>query len=721
MFGVQSIYQDHRLISYVHLQTAFLILITYNWMLISALNIKKLNGGNTEYLSSISPEDWKSDLDFGIEFINRQVRLEENLVKSRVFVENGSISHVQLLDALPNEEARRDNDIARKLLAASLYVFNSRCAPHGIEGEDCENFLAMKSLPANSELLNECLRIIESRRNGHNSFRRLLSRFYKDGIYEMFSDNQLISPLLVSKQLHSLSLNTKTRDLEDVEKNLAVIQWAQFIEHDLSKPVVTSMRDGSHIECCNKDSFELGPRHRHPSCVPLILNSGESTYDKVNCLNYVRSAVAVSTKCTFGAVDQLNQASSHLDLSQLYGFTDEAQRHMRYFHKGQIKSSANDDGSAIYTDQLPKITSNLGNFCAFKNYSHQPGQCFMAGDSRVNSSPLTISIYTIFMRNHNQIAKKLSSRHPLWSDEVLFQTAKTLNTQIYRKIVFDEWLPIVLGEDAIVKIKQGSHSKDPEDERISNEFAIAAMRFYLSMLPNALNNFTKAKRLQYTTSDYLSNTNSNILPSENIISLIDQTYKPDLGYTSKKIDSIFESIFNQPAMKLDTIYEDSLILDNLNTNRRPTHSDLLAYDIQRGRDHGLKSYINYIELYTGQKIGSWTDLDRFIAIDDLNKLKSIYNDVNKVDLLVGGMAEINSFGALVGPTFKYILGEQFSRIYQRQLRLSDQMLPEFEGVTVVDLLCANTELQQVPRSVFLLISDKNPLLPCNDYLKLLRP
>ncbi|XP_017466595.1 PREDICTED: uncharacterized protein LOC108359294 isoform X2 [Rhagoletis zephyria] len=147
----------------------------------------KLDAKNLEYLKYVPDEDWRSYLDFGIEFVNKQKRLEENLVKAHIFVQNGSISHMQLLDALPNEEARKDNDIARKLLAASLYILNSKCLSHGIEGEECEKFLAMKTLPANCELINDCFKIIESRRNGHNSFRRLLPRFYQDGIYEVLN------------------------------------------------------------------------------------------------------------------------------------------------------------------------------------------------------------------------------------------------------------------------------------------------------------------------------------------------------------------------------------------------------------------------------------------------------------------------------------------------------------------------------------------------------
>ncbi|XP_014096726.2 salivary peroxidase/catechol oxidase isoform X1 [Bactrocera oleae] len=694
------------------------ILIICCWTLMLNINAHTIDERSFQYLNSIPSEDWKRDLDFGIESVNRQKRLEENLVKSGVIVEDGGISHHNLLDALPNEEAKMDNDVARKLLATSLYVFNNKCLPHGIDGQSCETFLSNKTLPKGSDLLQECLRIIENRRNGHNAFRRLLDRHYQDGIYQMLP---LVSPLWVSKSLHNLSVK---KDLEDKQRNLAVVQWTQFIEHDLSQPVVTTMRDGSHIECCDSNSFELLPRYRHPFCAPLTIKSDESQYAKVNCLNYVRSAVAASTKCTFGAVEQLNQATSLLDLSQLYGFTDEAQKRMRTWNNGQIKSTASVTPSEMYTDGLAVITGDWSNYCAFKNPSRVTSQCFMAGDSRVNKSPLTISIYTLFMRNHNQIAKKLTIKYPSWQDENLFRTAKAINIQIYRNIVFDEWVPNVLGEDVAGKIKEVSPNKGSVTvDRISNEFGIAAMRFYMSMMPNYLQNFTEVKRVEYTTSGSPPQESSSVIRNENVVSLLDQTYKPDLEYTHEQIDTILDSILNQHAMKLDTIYEESLIWNKFGVNR-PTHGDLLAFDIQRGRDHGLRGYIDYLKLSIGKNIGSWKDLERFIEIDDLNVLKGTYSNVENIDLLVGGMAEKNSLGAIVGPTFKYILAEQFSKIYQRQLPDIDAIetdLVQFRKVNAVELLCANSKLKNVPGNIFRLSSEKNPMLSCNEHVELLRP
>lgn len=56
--------------------------------------------------------------------------------------------------------------------------------------------------------------------------------------------DNLPPPLIISRSLcneSALSTTKSTPNAIGNNKNLAVMQWAQFVAHDLSKPVVTSM------------------------------------------------------------------------------------------------------------------------------------------------------------------------------------------------------------------------------------------------------------------------------------------------------------------------------------------------------------------------------------------------------------------------------------------------------------------------------------------------
>lgn len=129
-------------------------------------------------------------------------------------------------------------------------------------------------------------------------------------------------------------------------------------------------------------------------------------------------------------------------------------------------------------------------FCALSPGDKVNATCFMAGDSRVNMNPFQILINTIFMRNHNRIATELKAKHPDWLDQQLFQNAKSINVAIYQSIVFNEWLPIILGTSMATKIRGGSKNIE-NTQQISNEYAVAASRFYLSMMPNVLHNYAR--------------------------------------------------------------------------------------------------------------------------------------------------------------------------------------------------------------------------------------
>lgn len=56
----------------------------------------------------------------------------------------------------------------------------------------------------------------------------------------MFSDI-LPQPLAISHALGGNPTKDKREFLDDFQRNLAVVQWSQFVANDLNKPVVTTM------------------------------------------------------------------------------------------------------------------------------------------------------------------------------------------------------------------------------------------------------------------------------------------------------------------------------------------------------------------------------------------------------------------------------------------------------------------------------------------------
>lgn len=230
---------------------------------------------------------------------------------------------------------------------------------------------------------------------------------------------------------------------------------------------------------------------------------------------------------------------------------------MRSYRDGLLKST----NSLKHGDELLPLVpkDRIHKFCSIKEADMDKQLCFMAGDSRVNNNPYTIVIYTIFMRNHNRIARKLKVKFPQWDDEMLFEKAKTINILMYRHIVFDEWLPEVIGTALDSNINKKIVRNN--EQQISNEFGVAGIRFFYSMIPNILRNSDHL--VEYTILSSRSG-EKNVTPppiitySSNVFALKKEIYNPTFQYTTKKFNDVLYSLLHQKAMKMDATYENSV-------------------------------------------------------------------------------------------------------------------------------------------------------------------
>jgi hypothetical protein len=88
-------------------------------------------------------------------------------------------------------------------------------------------------------------------------------------------------------------------------------------------------------------------------------------------------------------------------------------------------------------------------------------------------------------------------------------------------------------------------------------------------------------------------------------------------------------------------------------------NDLVALNICRGREHGIPGY-NTVRAYCGVATAKkFEDFGGTINYDGIQKLKSLYNHVDDVDLFVGLNLEDRVSGGLVGPTAACIIARQF--------------------------------------------------------------
>src|SRR5439155_5202581 len=101
-------------------------------------------------------------------------------------------------------------------------------------------------------------------------------------------------------------------------------------------------------------------------------------------------------------------------------------------------------------------------------------QLFVTGDVRGNENIELTALQTLFVRNHNRLASLLQGEHPDWSDEQLYQEARKLNVAEEQMITYNEWIPAVLGPNALPAY--GGY--DPMvNASIATEFSTVGFRF----------------------------------------------------------------------------------------------------------------------------------------------------------------------------------------------------------------------------------------------------
>lgn len=132
----------------------------------------------------------------------------------------------------------------------------------------------------------------------------------------------------------------------------------------------------------------------------------------------------------------MNQVTHFLDGSQIYGSTFSKTASLRQYVGGRLNTSKFEDRTFLPKSLNPTTDCQV---------TSEDSTCFLSGDHRVNIEPRTVAMYTVWVREHNRVAKELAALNPLWADETIFQEARRIVTAEIQHITYKEWLPLILG------------------------------------------------------------------------------------------------------------------------------------------------------------------------------------------------------------------------------------------------------------------------------------
>ena len=72
-----------------------------------------------------------------------------------------------------------------------------------------------------------------------------------------------------------------------------------------------------------------------------------------------------------------------------------------------------------------------------------------AGDVRANEMPGLASMHTLFVREHNRLCDLLKADDENQDEDYYFENARRILIAEMQNIVYGEYLPVILGEDAM--------------------------------------------------------------------------------------------------------------------------------------------------------------------------------------------------------------------------------------------------------------------------------
>jgi hypothetical protein len=426
---------------------------------------------------------------------------------------------------------------------------------------------------------------------------------------------------------------------------MMVMQWGQFLDHDLTSTPTTRGFNQSVLQCCSRSGGRLASDLLHPDCKPIDIPADDSFYNlhNVTCMDFIRSSPAPRQDCALGPRDQINQITSYLDGSNIYGSSAEEQHELRLMAKGKLK----------YTDlhiRKPLLPPLSPLASAEECRIRTPNlHCFHAGDHRVNEQPGLATMHTLWLREHNRVALKFSELNPHWSDDRTFLETRRFIGAVMQHITYNEWLPIILGPRVLeifeLKLKPRGYYQGYNtsvNPTIANAFASAAFRFGHSLVKSSISRCNKEFRQ---------------VPFH--VQLHKEMNNPSNLHNFGSVDRILLGLISDKLARRDEFITAELTNHLFQTPRSHFGMDLAALNLQRGRDHGLAPYNIWREQCGLRRFTDWQQLEAVMDRKTVGRIENVYEHVDDIDLFTGGMAEKPVVGGIVGPTFACIIGQQF--------------------------------------------------------------
>ena len=422
------------------------------------------------------------------------------------------------------------------------------------------------------------------------------------------SEDELLEP---NPRVISQVLLKRDTFIPEPKLNLLAAAWIQFETHNW---------------------FSHGvPKPDNEFRIPLQPGDDWPEQARVEGCMQIRRTLADTTprETWLGATPTFRNINSHWwDAGQIYGSSQSRQTEIRSGANGKIATGH--DGMLLEDPKHPGI--DLTGF----NDNWWVGLSLL---------------HNLFVREHNAICDALKARYPAWDDEELFQRARLINAALIAKIHTIEWTPGILAHPALDIAMRVNWSGLPchvmravlgEDNETAH--GIPGSPTDQHSAPYAMTEeFTSVYRLHPLLPDGIDVRRLDTRKPVHC-ELVDmqgaftRRFMEQHGFTNL----LYSFGTNHPgAVRLHN-YPD--FLRRFKKDHDQPLMDVAAIDIMRDRERGVPRYNRFRELVGKRRVSTFEEITSIPGAAD--RMRKIYGNVDRVDLLVGLLAEDppNGFG-----------------------------------------------------------------------------
>ncbi|XP_049837219.1 dual oxidase-like [Schistocerca gregaria] len=510
---------------------------------------------------------------------------------------------------------------------------------------------------------------------------RRVPAVYADGVYQPATKNRP-NPLVLSEQLMSGNIGNRS----NTGKSALLVYFGQQVVEE----ILDAQRPSCPPEYFNID-IPMGHKYREESGLTIM--------------PVLRTRFDMNTGLSpNNPRQQLNEITPWIDGGLVYGTsktwsdvlrTDEDGNLVPH---GELASSAGGLFPALNKQRLPMANPPPPFYHSThtKRHSTDPVERFFKlGNPRGNENPFLLTFGILWFRWHNKLARELHELNPEWTDEKVYNEARKWVIATQQHITVNTWLPQLLGEPL-----PDYNGYDPSiNPQIDQFFQSAAFRFGHTLVTPGV-----------YIRDYARNgCKVGVLGDKfKTVRTCQHYWRPHESITRKynnetsefvDIDRLLMGMAMQMCEREDNVIVEDLrgrVFGPLEFSRR----DLMALNIQRGRDHGLPDFNTARRAYKLKPIEDLTYFKDKVPDKIWENLNSLYNgSVDNLDVWVGGLLETTKRGP--GELFSAIITDQFQRIRDGDRfwyaninngHFTGEEIQRIENLTVYDIIMSVTDM-----------------------------